>query len=346
MSIANPIRVGLIGAGNNMIGTHVPRYVNREDAVVVACTEPFGDNAQRLKERFPALAALPIYDDHQAMLQKERLDAVVISTPHVYHYGQIVDALAAGCHVLCEKPLVCSVQEAKGVIAARDKAGKVVLVSYQRHYQHAFLVMKQAIDQGLLGTLQYVDLQQNQNWYNGQKAANRWRVHKELSGGGQLNDSGSHIVDILLYVTGLEPEKVYAVQQNFDMGLDINSAVTVTFKGGATGCLSIVGHAPFKGGAVYEDITIYGSEGAVFYRQLGQADRRTPYIGVQRFDTDGLVEVTDVPEPSTPDDNFIGAIQGKELAMAPAECGLRVMQLSEAAWKSAERGEAVEVNTL
>jgi predicted dehydrogenase len=344
--VPTPLRVGLIGAGNNMLSTHVPRYLNREEAVIAACTEPFAANVERLKERFPALAALPFYDDHRAMLAEAKLDAVVISTPHSMHYQQIVDALQAGCHVLCEKPLVCSVQEAKGVIAARDKAQKVVLVSYQRHYQHAFLVMKTAIDQGLIGTLQYVDLQQNQNWYNNQKAANRWRIHKDLSGGGQLNDSGSHIVDILLYVTGLEPERVYAVQQSFDLGVDVNSAITVSFKGGASGCLSIVGNAPFKGGAVFEDITIYGSEGAVFYRQLGQENPRTPFISVRRFDADTPAEVTDVPEASNPDENFLAAILGKQPVLAPAECGLRVMQLSEAAWKSAERGEAVAVSTL
>ncbi|HEV7214892.1 MAG TPA: Gfo/Idh/MocA family oxidoreductase, partial [Chloroflexota bacterium] len=157
---------------------------------------------------------------------------------------------------------------------------------------------------------------------------------------------GSHIVDILLYVTGLEPERVYAVQQSFDLGVDVNSAITVTFKGGASGCLSIVGNAPFKGGAVFEDITIYGSEGAVFYRQLGQENPRTPFINVRRFDADAPVEVTGVPEPSNPDENFLAAILGKQPVLAPAECGLRVMQLSEAAWKSAERGEAVAVSTL
>ncbi len=341
-----PLRVGLIGAGNNMLSTHVPRYLNREEAGIVACTEPFAANVDRLKERFPTLAAIPIYDDHQRMLAEEKLDAVVISTPHSLHYGQIVDALQAGCHVLCEKPLVCSVQEAKGVIAARDKAKKVVIVSYQRHYLHAFLVMKTAIDRGLIGDLQYVDLQQNQNWYNNQKTANRWRIQRNLSGGGQLNDSGSHIVDILLYVTGLEPERVYAVQQSFALGVDVNSAVTVTFKGGASGCLSIVGNSPFKGGAVVEDITIYGSEGAVFYRQVGQESPRAPFISVRRFDSDTPVEVSAVPEPSNPDENFLAAIRGEQPVLAPAECGLRVMQLSEAAWKSAERGEAVAVSTL
>jgi predicted dehydrogenase len=344
--VSAPLRVGLIGAGNNMLSTHVPRYLNRPEAMIAACTEPFAANVARIKERFPDLSKIPFYDDHQKMLAEAKLDAVVISTPHAYHYQQIVDALGAGCHVLCEKPLVCSVQEAKGVIAARDKAKKIVLVSYQRHYLHAFLVMKTAIDNGLVGSLQYVDLQQNQNWYNNQKTANRWRIQKDLSGGGQLNDSGSHIVDILLYVTGLEPEKVYAVQQSFDLGVDVNSAVTVTFKGGATGCLSIVGNAPFKGGSVHEDITIYGSEGAVFYRQLGQESPRTPFIEVRRFDSETPVEVTGVPEPSNPDENFLAAIAGKEPVLSPAECGLRVMQLSEAAWKSAERGEAVAVSTL
>lgn len=341
-----PLRVGLIGAGNNMLGAHVPRLLPREDVAIAAVTEPFAPNVDRLKERFPDLAGVAVYDDHRQMLAKEQLDAVVISTPHSYHHGQIVDALGAGAHVLCEKPLVCSVQEAKDVIRARDAAGKIVLVSYQRHYQHAFLVMKTAIDRGLIGALQYVDLQQNQNWYNNQKKANRWRIQKDLSGGGQLNDSGSHIVDILLYVTGLVPERVYATQQSFDLGVDINSAITVSFQGGATGCLSIVGNAPFQGGSVHEDITIYGSEGAVFYRQLGQATPRTPFIEVRRFDSESPVAVPDVPEASTPDANFLAAIAGQQPVLAPAECGLRVMQLSEAAWKSADSGQPVEVAGL
>ena len=341
-----PIRLGLIGAGNNMQGAHIPRLLGRPDAAIAAVAEPFAANVERMRERFPDLAGVPVYADHRELLARQELDAVVISTPHSMHRDQIIDALQAGLHVLCEKPMVCSVQEAKAVIAARDHAQKIVLVSYQRHYQRAFLVMKTAIDRGLIGRLQYVDLQQNQNWYHNQKRANRWRIQKELSGGGQLNDSGSHIVDILLYVTGLEPEKVYAVQQTFDLPVDVNSAITVSFKGGASGCLAIVGNAPFKGGSVHEDISIYGDEGAVFYRQLGQPDARNPFIQVRRFDAEEPLEVPEVPEASTPDANFLAAIQGSEPVLSPAECGLRVMQLSEAAWTSAASGRPVDVRTL
>ncbi len=344
--MASPIRLGLIGAGGNMQGSHVPRHIDGQDSVIVAVTEPFEPNAVRLKERFASLSDVPLYQDHTTMLSQEQLDGVIISTPHSFHYQQVLDALDAGLHVLCEKPLVCSVREAEGVIRKRDETGKIVLVSYQRHYQHAFLAMKTAIDSGMIGELQFVDLVQNQNWYAGQKKANRWRIQKDLSGGGQLNDSGSHIVDILLYITKLVPRRVFATQQNFDLGIDINSAITVEFKGGAAGNLSIVGNAPFPGASVHEDITIYGSEGAVFYRQVGQTDPKTPFIQVRRFDTPDPVEVQNVPAESTPDTNFIRAIRGEEHALAPAECGQHVMELSEAAWRSAATGQPVDVETL
>ncbi|MCL5947218.1 MAG: Gfo/Idh/MocA family oxidoreductase [Chloroflexi bacterium] len=339
------LRIGLIGAGNNMVGAHVPRLIQRQDVEIIAVTEPFEANVERFRERFPSIAGISVYSDFHTMVEAQHPDAVVISTPHRFHCEQICGSLEAGCHVLVEKPMVCSVEEARQVIHARDKAGKIVLVSYQRHYQHAFLAMKQAIDSGLIGTIQYVDLQQNQNWYNNQKHANRWRISKEISGGGQLNDSGSHIVDILLYVTNLQPKRVFATQQSFDLEVDVNSAITLEFEGGATGCLSIVGNAPFPGGSVHEDITIYGSEGAIFYRQLGQPDPRQPFIEVRRFDS-GVVEVEGVPQSSTPDDNFIAAIQGREPVQSPAEGGLKVMQLSEAAWRSAGTSQPVDVRTL
>lgn len=342
----DPIRIGLIGAGSNQQGTHVPRHVNNPSSVIVAAAEPYAPNAARLRERFPALANLPIYGDFQSMLREQSLDAVIISTPHSFHYRQILDSLDAALHVLCEKPLVNSVREAEGVIRKRDEVKRVVLVSYQRHYQRAFLTMKAAIDSGLIGAIQFVELQQNQNWYNGQKNSGRWRANRELSGGGQLNDSGSHIVDIMLYITGLVPRRVFASQQSFDMGIDINSAITVEFEGGARGSLSIVGNAPFPGASVHEDITVYGSEGAVFYRQVGQADPRSPFIQVRRFDSAEPVDVPNVPEESTPDANFLAAIRGEAPVLSPAECGLRVMELSEASWKSAESGAPVDVQSL
>ena len=354
------IRVGLIGLGNNMMG-HVRRLVEMPEVEIVAAVDPVDASQQRFRERYPDLAGVPIFGDHQEMLRAVQPQAVEISTPHSFHFRQIVDSLRAGAHVLVEKPMVNSVRDAEEVIHTRDATGKIVLVSYQRHTQPTFVKMKQLIDEGAIGEVEMIVALQNQQWYaskfrtpegaaflrgQGSLPDNLpWRVHKDVSGGGQLNDSGSHLVDILLHITGLEPELVFAQQQSFKLDVDVNSAITVRFTNGATGNVSIVGQAPGIGGSVWEDVTIYGSKGALYYRMLGQPEFK-PSLELRRIGEEQPVDLGALPEGSTPDRNFVDAILGNDTVKSPAECGLRVMQLSEAAWKSAETGQAVDVRAL
>src|SRR5687768_7390994 len=357
------VRVGLIGLGNNMMG-HVRRLVDMPEVEIVAGVDPYG--AAKLHERYPQLAKLPHFDDHNEMLRTVKPDAVEISTPHSFHHQQILDSLRAGAHVLVEKPMVNSVREAEDVIKARDETGKVVLVSYQRHTQPTFRKIKQLIDDGEIGKIEFIQALQNQQWYaskfrkpgpngsltNEERSADEmpWRVKPELSGGGQLNDSGSHLVDILLHITDLEPETVFAVQQNFALLVDINSAISVRFTNGAAGNIGIVGQAPGVGGSVWEDVTIYGSEGAIYYRMVGQPGLGQPgfepFLELRQIGNPQPIDLGDMPKGSTPDQNFVDAILGKDTVKSPAECGLRVMQLSEAAWRSAETGEPIQVQSL
>lgn len=340
------IRLGLIGLGNNMMG-HVGRLVQIPEVEIVAAADPVPASEQRAKERYPQLAKVPVFKDHQEMLRRVTPDAVEISTPHAFHFRQIVDSLQAGAHVLVEKPMVNSVRDAEEVIRTRDTTGKVVLVSYQRHTQPTFVKMKQVIASGAIGTVEFVQALQNQMWYANKFRTPElpWRVHKDISGGGQLNDSGSHLVDILLHVTDLEPEVVFATQQSFKLEVDVNSAIAVKFTNGAAGNISIVGQAPGIGGSVWEDVTIYGSKGALYYRMVGQP-KFQPFLELRRIGETEPVDLGEMPAGSTPDQNFVDAILGRDTVKSPAECGLRVMQLSEAAWKSAETGEAVQVRAL
>jgi predicted dehydrogenase len=340
------VRVGLIGLGNNMMG-HIRRLLEIPEVEIVAAVDPVAASQQRFRERYPQLAGVPVFTDHRQMLERIAPDAVEISTPHAFHFQQIVDSLNAGAHVLVEKPMVNSVREAEEVIRTRDATGKVVLVSYQRHTQPTFLKVKELIESGAIGRVEFIQALQNQQWYANKFKTPElpWRVHKALSGGGQLNDSGSHLIDILLHVTGLEPEVVFALQQSFKLEVDVNSAITVRFASGALGNISIVGQAPGIGGAVWEDITIYGSEGAIYYRMIGQPEFK-PWLQLRKIGQNEPVDLGPLPPGSTPDQNFIDAILGRDTVKSPAECGLRVMQLSEAAWQSAETGRPVEVRAL
>ena len=97
------IGVGLIGCGGNMRG-HIRRLTALPEVEIVGLVEPAAANVQAVREQYPQLAAVPVFDNHPAMLAAVKPDAVEISTPHTLHAQQILDSLDAGCHVLCEKP--------------------------------------------------------------------------------------------------------------------------------------------------------------------------------------------------------------------------------------------------
>ena len=278
-----------------------------------------------MKERVEAASALPHYADHEVMISKESLDAVLISSPHTLHYEQIIAGLEAGLHVLSEKPMVCSVEHAKAVIAKSEEVDRLLMVSYQRHLSPNFRFMRNQIASGEIGPVQFVNALQDQNWYNAQQG--KWRQVKSLSGGGQLNDSGSHLLDIVLWMVDQDPVEVSAQMEYFDAEVDINTSMTVRFENGAIANFSVVGNGPGPG--MWEDITIWGQQGA-FYSRNGAL--------TCKYGSDP-VEITELPTRFTsPDQNFVDAILGRDSVQVPPICGLRVIQLTEAAWASAEQG--------
>jgi predicted dehydrogenase len=170
------------------------------DAEVVALVDPDPGQMAQTKKAHPHLSAVPEYAEVDEMLAAVKPDAIMIATPHTQHVGQIIAGLEAGCHVICEKPLITTVEDAHKIIAARDKAKKVGMVSYQRHFQSEFRYIKDRIAGGHAGKVNYISAFQAQGWLTGTKGT--WRQIHALSGGGQLNDSGSHLVDILLWTSG------------------------------------------------------------------------------------------------------------------------------------------------
>ena len=318
------VRVGLVGCGGNMTG-HLRRLVQIAEVNVVALADPSPDSIDRMIERVPEASELPTFESHEALIKEVELDAIVISSPHTIHYDQIVCGLEAGLHVLTEKPMVCSVEHAKDVIALSEKVDRLLMVSYQRHLAPSFRFMRNQILSGELGDVQFVNALQDQAWYRNQQG--KWRQRKSLSGGGQLNDSGSHLLDVVLWMIDQTPVEVSARMEFFDAEVDINTSMSVKFENGALANFSVVGNGPGPG--MWEDITIWGSKGAIYSRN---GKLTCKYGG-------DPVEIDSLPSRFTsPDQNFIDAILGRDTIQVPASCGLRVIQLTEAAWESAENG--------
>lgn len=325
--MADIVRLGLIGTGG-IIRSHLRNLQAIQDATVVAVVDPDQDHIASVKKQFPELAGCNAYAEHGEMLEKEGLDAVVIASPHYAHRDQIIESLRAGLHVLTEKPMVCSIDDAKQVIEQEKENGKMVGVAYQRHTQPEFRFIKKCLESGEPGEVQFISAFQGQNWLRGTRG--KWRQVMELSCGGQLNDSGSHLIDIILWTTGLKVSRVMASIENFDSEVDINSALTVDFANGAMGTLSVVGNCPL----FWEDITIACAEWCFFLRQ-----------GKLTYSTGAGGETLTLDRAhygeNNPIRNFVDAIQGRQELLAPSVCGLRTIELTEAAWRSAASGEPV-----
>ncbi len=316
------IRVGMIGVGGIAQG-HVERLLKLPEVEIVALADASEKSLQNTQTRHGAgVAGAQTFADYRQLLEQTKPDAVVICTPHTQHYQQAVDSLDAGAHVLLEKPMVNRVTDAHALLQKIEETKKVVALAYQRHTDGRFRYIKEKIASGDFGPVQFINALQQQGWAKG--TVGSWRQDPALSGGGQINDSGSHLLDIILWTTGLAPAKVAAFMDNRGTPVDINTALTVKFTNGAQGTISVVGDAA----GWYEDITIWCEHGSFYVRNSS---------AFQVQGTDGKTfspEPADMPASSDVDTNFIHAILGTEEVAAPPICGLRTIELTEAAWES------------
>ncbi len=324
---AATIRVGFIGAGGIARG-HFRRLNDNPLAEVVALCDISDASIARMIEANPDASKCPVYYDWQEMLDKEDLDGVLILTPHTLHFEEAIGALEHGLHVLCEKPMVCRVDHAKVLMRKIEESDKVLALSYQRHQQAEFRYIKSVLGSGKLGSLHYIQAFQAQEWYRGTKGT--WRQDPSLSGGGQINDSGSHLVDIVFWTTGLVPQSVFAYMDNLDTQVDILTAASVRFTNGALGTFSVIGHST----GWWEDITWFCDKGTLYMRN-GKL--------LEQNEKGEIKEPTGLPAGSDPDTHWIETILGRAENEATALNGLRVIQFTEAAWVSARTGQPSDV---
>ncbi|SFI38329.1 Predicted dehydrogenase [Paenibacillus sp. UNC496MF] len=313
------VRIGFIGTGG-IAGLHAKQLQELpEDAAIVAIADPNEESRRRFLTNNPALAQVAQFADHIEMLDGAELDAVVICSPHTLHFAQAADVLRAGLHVLIEKPMTCSSAEAEELLRIAELSGKIMQVSYQRHFQPEFLFIKEAIDGGLIGKLTSVTASLYQGWAQGGK--NSWRKNPALSGGGMLMDSGSHIVDVLLWTTGLTPSEVFTVIHQQQTPVEIDSFTSIRFAEGAVAGLNIIGHAP----CWHETYAFCGETGGIFYDN-GQ-------ITIRRLREEHVVP--ELPQQTTNQDkSFIDAVLGRREVAVSGEFALKVVKLTETIYQA------------
>ena len=152
------------------------------------------------------------------------IDALVIVTPHTQHAGQIARALVSGIHVLCEKPLATTAADARRSMDLASAHERVLAIGYQRHGQAQFRQARELVTSGALGDIRLISVLIAQDCLENFIPGSSWRADPALSGGGHFIDTGSHIVDQMLWISDLEPERVYAEIDNFGTDVDVITA--------------------------------------------------------------------------------------------------------------------------
>jgi predicted dehydrogenase len=152
------------------------------------------------------------YQKPEEMFANPDIDIVDICTPNMYHAPLAIAALEAGKHVICEKPLAPTPEAIRGMIAARDKSGKLLMTAQHFRFQGSAQALKAEIDSGILG-----DIYHARSWMLRRSAAPTTPgfIHKQHSGGGPCIDIGVHILDLTLWMMGHpKPVAVSGVTQD------------------------------------------------------------------------------------------------------------------------------------
>jgi len=194
--MARTVRVGIIGAGNIAASAHVPGYRATPDVEIAAVCDVVPGKAAAFAAEHGIPAA---YQSHAEMIAREKLDAVSVCTPNVAHKQTTIDALEAGLHVLCEKPIAMNLAEGEAMVAAARKAGKTLQIGLHWRFTAEAQVLKRFAVSGDLGDIYY-----GEATYWRRRGIPGWGVftQKALQGGGALIDIGVHTLDHTMWLMG------------------------------------------------------------------------------------------------------------------------------------------------
>jgi predicted dehydrogenase len=270
----NPIRLGLIGTGLAVEHLHWPALRRMPERYTVTA---FADRDAEQGARFAAYSGIGMaafHADHRDLLARDDVDAVLVSVPIPVLYGIARDALAAGKHVLCEKPTGTDEEQARAFLAfERDFPDQVVLVGENFFYRDDIRHARALLDDGAIGKLHLMAYRRAGQMVprEGRFVSTPWRQQPQYRGGVHL-DAGVHDIALIRMLCG-EVVRVHGAVQWANSTIDSPSDLTLnlTFASGAIGnytaCYSEVPMPPEP-----NDVRLYGTEGVLVLS--GQPEER------------------------------------------------------------------------
>jgi predicted dehydrogenase len=350
--LAKKVRIGVIGTGGIANGAHLPGYSQiPEECEIFALCDIDPKALNKTAEKYPHVKHK--FEDYKRLLEMPEIDGVSVCTPNYVHIQPTVDALKAGKHVLCEKPIAMNAKQGAEMVATARKAGKILQIGYNSRFQPSNQALKRFIDAGELGNIYYARSQALRV-----RGIPGWGVFidKSKQGGGPLIDIGVHMLDLTLWFMG-HPKPTYAsgvTYQKFGKRGDVvgfmgqwdyknftvedMAAALIRFENGATIVLESSFVANLK--EEVQNVTLLGDAGGATAYPLSITQERHKSVFTY--------------EPKIPGGNnlnthyaemkaFVECIRDKKEPLVKGEHGLMVAQIMDAIYKSADEGREVPV---
>ena len=330
------VRLGIIGCGG-FVRYHVKTIVEKllPKVEIVGLCDIARDHAEKLRTESFAKQNPPIFEDYRDMLRELKPDAIHVSTPHTLHFQHAFDSLAAGAHVMIDKPMVTSSDQARKLVRQAAAKRKLLSVAIQGLHTDTYAYARKLVTDGTMGPLQIVTGIMGQGWMKG--VAGTWRQNPAFSGGGQLYDSCCHVISAMLFLINSAPTEVFCYGDFKGCKVDINAVVVVRF---ANGCMATItsggnsdawkSHLHIQGEKAMMEISPHGGD----FKVYGHPKKMQDILAVPKG--------WKIPAVS-PIENFVQAVQGKAALRVTGELGILVADLMDGIYASIATGLPVKM---
>ncbi len=336
------VKVGIIGTGIGRL--HASSLAKCPDAEIKAICDIDPERACGAAKDF---GVADTYEDYHDMLADDEIDAVVVATPNYLHAPMAIASFEAGKHVLCEKPISTNAADAKAMVEAGRKAGRIFQMGFNNRFRGDTQLLKKCIEDGDLGEIYYAKT----GWLRrrGMPGGERgWFTTKSMSGGGPLIDLGVHVLDLTLWLMG-NPRPVYVLGSSYaKFGPEVGKAKGFTYdvEDLAAGMVKL------ENGATVMLETSWQShvQREIFYSQLvgtkggAEIEPLRIYTDVNDNFADLALQHPNVSGHEMEIFHFIECIRGNKTPIAVGEHGLHIQLILDAVYESTETGTGVAIS--
>jgi len=270
------LKAAVVGCGGAGVINHLPWYAGHEGVELVGLVDVNVSQAEWCTRRWGGRA----YGSLSAMLSAEKPALVSVATPVHLHAEQTLEALDAGCHVLCEKPMARTLGECQAMIDRAEQKGLILGVALDKRFSPVFQKAHELIRAGAIGVPRFVRV----HWTVSIDWGKESFRSKQYTGGGVFQDVGSHFVDLCAWLMGSEIRTVQGTIQLFEpeqREVEDHAVALLGFDNGLSGLIEASWIGPRDPRFTHlEDVWIYGSEGAI--KALGAGRMELP--GLEVFD--------------------------------------------------------------